>query len=183
MKRKINGVLLMEGVIKKVNFLSKNEKAVVTFEDGTEVEFRNAKKNRADHVRKLQLASGEHVIAIGAHSDKNPLYVFGYDIQRKGKLSNEGYSVMLGRVKNLVKMKSACMLYMEENKKQAIIKTDPNMSRCIEVGDEIACICFQNLYQECASPCENWDISKCECCQKKKSDMRFTALDIERRIS
>lgn len=183
MKLDVNGVLLVEGVIKKVTFKSSNEKAVVYFEDGLEIEFRNAKKNRADHVRKLQLHVGERVIAIGAHSVKNPLYVFGFDIQRDGKLQNDNYTIIKGQVKQLVKLKSACMLYMGENKKQSIIKAEPSMAKDIKAGDDVTCICFQQLYQECTQVCNEWSISKCKCCQNKQTDKRLTALDLERRIS
>ena len=173
----------MGGVIQQINFSAQGEKAVVCFENGYEVEFRNAKKNRADHVRKLQLKPGEEVIVIGAHSDKNPLYVFGFDIQRCGKLQNESYSIIRGQISQLVKMKSTSMIYIGEKKKQSIIKADSYMTENIHEGDEVTCICLNHLYQECINPCDEWNINKCKCCQKRQSDKRYTALDLERRIS
>ena len=72
MLERINDVILMDGVIKKVSYSKNRDLFRVEFSDTKVVfEFRNGKRNRADLVKKMKLNAGEKVICIGAQSESS----------------------------------------------------------------------------------------------------------------
>lgn len=142
MRYEINGVLLYEGILKKISFSEIEGKAYLEFSDGIIFEFRNGKSNRSDHVKKLRLQSGEHLIAIGAISKSSDLYIFGYDVQRKGYLKKENYYLFHGTVEKYMCIGNTHIIYLNNGTNVDIVKIlNRSGIRHIESGEQITCIC------------------------------------------
>lgn len=183
MKRRVKDLLLLEGVISNIRFSEKKERVTIRFEDegGMVAEFRNGKKARADHVRKLMLKAGERVIVVGARSDSNPLYCFGYDIQRDGSVLSGNYTIIHGTASHVLRMKKNGMFYLDDGgKTRALIKTEPGMLQNVNEGSEVTCLCYRKTCKGCNKPCKDWSAKKCGYCRQRTSERRYTALQVER---
>lgn len=177
MLERINDVILMDGVIKKVSYSKNRDLFRVEFSDTKVVfEFRNGKRNRADLVKKMKLNTGEKVICIGAQSEFSQFYAFGWDIKREGYFSQNGYSVVRGRIENSIKRGKKQMLYVKNGDKLMSLKVDSDV--CFEKGKDVSAICYSSPYSICNHPCRKWKTEACECCTKAEGEKRYTAMAV-----
>lgn len=181
MRREEHSLLLMDGSIKRIRY--EKESAFLDFKHPQEgdmtVEFRNAKKNRADHVRKLRLNATEKVILVGSKSSSTPCYLFGYDVERRGWLSTGNYSLLKGPVQSLMKIGCSIVagIAVEGSKNTSIKIPDSILKKDIQMEDEITCICLRTSEEFCKKPCKEWGISKCSSCKKKQQVPHYLALE------
>lgn len=178
MKNIINGTVIICGNIKKPIFSDTKEKAFVKFDDGTIIEFRNGKKARADHIKKLQLSEGEYVIAIGAVSTNSSLYIFGYDLKRYGILFSDDYYFLAGKVRKSNSFPDYSIIQLNYGEKyDAYIKTASSISD-IKTGDFISCMCL-SITEENLNPSYSKNSRKILGMKKRKE---YIGLDLERKI-
>lgn len=181
MKCSINGLLLFEGAVRRVTFSEIKARAFVELEGDSRLvaEFRNGKKPRADHVRKLKLEKGERVVVIGTRSGSSQAYLFGYDIQREGKVSSGDYLMMKGVVRKLIRFKDSGIICMESDRKKKMVKASSELLRGVREGQEVSCLCYQNTCRECTGLCDEWNPKKCSACDRRMAEKRITALSLE----
>lgn len=133
--------LLVEGLVNKVVFTPEKDKAVVTFDDGTSVEFRNGKAPRADKIKKLRLSPGDRAAAIGAVAGSET-YAFGYDLLRSGKVEKGPIAIIIGKIVTVYKRKSAVYVSVKDDDERTYLISCPFwMESFVKEGRSGAFLC------------------------------------------
>lgn len=179
---KIGDMILTGGMISQIKY--NGDKVYVCFHGATEdmtYEFRNGKRPRADHVRKLNLKEGENVLASGGRSKLSSAYAYGWDISRDGTVGNKEYGLIYGHVRKIMrphKPNSPAVFVIDP---QGIeIKIPSRLSQGIREADDIICLCYAYTKSECLSPCKKGITNKCAFCRKKTAKKRYIGLAIEK---
>ena len=178
MIRRINNIILMDDIIKKVKYSHTKDVVLVELKKSNfTVEFRNGKKNRAEIVKKMKLNKGEPVIIVGAKSDVSDLYVFGWDIKREGFINTGAYSIVRGTLEKIAGISQNKVLYVKNGDK--LLTVFLGNKKCnFKSGDQISVACLSYNYDSCHCRCNEWNKEKCENCRKKNDEKRYIVLDI-----
>lgn len=173
--------ILLGGIIQNVRFSKEKDRAYVEMQGKKmTLEFRNAKKNRADLIRRMRFQEGEPVIAIGAESHSSEIYSFGWEMQREGALSYGYYSLLKGTVNQVFLARSSVLiLKVGETKTYTITVSGPDISH-ISRGDEITCLCYRKENRDCMKQCPDRTMKKCSNCTEKKREQNLYMLKVER---
>lgn len=180
-KMEIGDMILVGGIISQIR--KEEERIYVSFHEETEdmvFEFRNGKKPRADHVKKLKLEQGERVIASGGKCKFSSAYVYGWDISREGKIGNKDYSLIRGCVRKIKMNKPGRSAVFVIDPQGLEIKVPSRLCDEIEVMDNISCLAYTYVRTECTSPCKNGITPKCIFCCKKAAKKRYIGIAVEK---
>ena len=183
MRAAVNEALMIDGRIAEVVFTPEKNRVSVKFEDeGNFVfDFSNAKKPRADHVRKLRLKAGDHVIAIGTKYGTSTSRGYGFEIMRSGKVSEGNYAIIRGEVERAVKASRKTVLYLRADgiKTTFAVTCDAESVKDIHAGETVSCLCSVKEIESCQqSECRNMSVARCGSCSKRKPQKRYEAFRI-----
>lgn len=177
--------LMIDGEISEIVFAPEKNRVSVKFGDeGNFVfDFSNTKKPRADHVKKLRLKAGDHVIAIGSKYGTSTSRGYGFEIMRSGKVSEGNYAIIRGEVEKAVKAFRKTVLYLrtEGTKTPFAVSCDAEAAKEVLVGATVSCLCSVKEIESCQqSSCTDMSAAKCGSCSKRKPQKRYEAFRIDK---
>lgn len=181
---RVKEAALVTGTVADVRFSPSKNVAYVDFDLGRDTftfEFKNGKKPRADHVRRLRLKKGDEAVAIGAVSEGSALYGFGYDVSTSGRVEKDSYAILSGTVEKVVRGRNSGVVCLKDDEgKTRQLKCRAEDAAETEAGDKATALCQSWSAFECEKRCGEASVARCAECERKKKTKRYDAIKLSR---